>query len=127
MADRIALVTGATGFIGQRLVPALVERGWVVTACGRRPRPEEFPARVKYQSVDLTGDDDLARFVYMSSSSIYGEEIPLPIPVEEEDEPNPTRPYGKAKLATEAVVWEAADQGVPVVVMRPVSVFGPGN
>jgi nucleoside-diphosphate-sugar epimerase len=174
MADRIALVTGATGFIGQRLVPALVERGWVVRACGRRPRPEEFPAGVKYQSVDLAGDDDLApllrevthvfhlagassslsseeqmfrdnvttterlvealagssdieRFVYMSSSSIYGEEIPLPIPVEEEDEPNPTRPYGKAKLATEAVVWEAADQGLPVVVMRPVSVFGPGN
>src|SRR5580704_6715641 len=174
MADRIALVTGATGFIGQRLVPALVERGWVVRACGRRPRPEEFPGSVTYHSVDLAGDDDLApllrevthvfhlagassslsseeqmfrdnvtaterlveaiegvsdleRLVYMSSTSIYGEEIPLPIPVEEEDPPNPTRPYGKAKLATEAVVWEAADQGMPVVVMRPVSIFGPGN
>jgi nucleoside-diphosphate-sugar epimerase len=175
MPERNALVTGATGFIGQRLVPALVERGFTaVRACGRRPRPEGFPASVDYHSIDLAGDEDLwpllnevthvfhlagassslstedemhrdnvvaterlvdaigssqsvERLLYMSSTSIYGEETPLPLPVEEEDEPNPTRPYGKAKLATEAVVWGAADNGLPVIIMRPVSVFGPGN
>ena len=31
------LVTGATGFIGRRLVPELVERGMTVRAMTRRP------------------------------------------------------------------------------------------
>lgn len=35
-ADRTALVTGATGFLGSYLCPALVERGWTVHAL-RRP------------------------------------------------------------------------------------------
>jgi nucleoside-diphosphate-sugar epimerase len=174
MADRIALVTGATGFIGARLVPALLERGWAVRTCGRRPRPESLPAAAKYHTVDLAGDDDLAplltevthvfhlagasssqssedemyrgnvvtterlvdaasrsetleRLLYMSSTSVYGEEVQLPSPVLEEMEPHPSRAYGKAKWAAEQVLWEADEAGAPVIIMRPVSVYGPGN
>lgn len=174
MPERTALVTGATGFIGSRLVAALVARGWTVSACGRRDRPHGLPASVTYHVADLAGDDeleplvagvthlfhlagasssrgsesemhrdnvvatqrlvdaalasgDLERLVYMSSTSVYGEEVQLPSPVPEEVEPHPSRSYGKAKWASEQVLWGADAQGLPVVVLRPVSVFGPGN
>ncbi len=59
MARPTALVTGATGFIGGRLVRALVDDDWSVRACGRRPRPDGLPAAAEYTAVDLAGDDDL--------------------------------------------------------------------
>ncbi len=39
------LVTGATGFIGRRLVPELVERGHAVRAMTRRPEEYDGPGR----------------------------------------------------------------------------------
>ncbi|TIC88457.1 NAD-dependent epimerase/dehydratase family protein [Nocardioides sp. GY 10113] len=44
MDDPTVLVTGATGFIGRRLVPALVERGLEVRAMTRRPEEYDGPA-----------------------------------------------------------------------------------
>ncbi len=66
------------------------------------------------------------RFVHMSSTSVYGEEVQLPSPVPEDVEARPSRGYGKAKYETEQVVWRHGDGGLPVVVLRPVSVHGPG-
>ena len=68
----------------------------------------------------------LERFVHMSSTSVYGEEVQLPSPVPEDVEPRPSRGYGKAKWGAEQVVWEHSAKGVPVVVLRPVTVYGPG-
>lgn len=173
MSPNAALVTGATGFIGGRLAAALVEQGWSVRACGRRPRPDDLPPSADYRAVDLAGDDDLTglyegvthvfhlagasssksdeaemersnvvatekllaaappgqvqRVVHMSSTSVYGEEEQLPSPVSEDVEPHPSRGYGKAKWRTEQVVQAAGRGGLPVVVLRPVSVYGPGN
>jgi nucleoside-diphosphate-sugar epimerase len=64
--------------------------------------------------------------VHMSSTSVYGEEEQLPSPVPETVEPRPSRSYGKAKWRTEQVVWRAVEAGLPAVVLRPVSVHGPG-
>ena len=170
----LAVVTGATGFIATRLVPALAQAGWRVRATARRDRPEWLHPTVEYRPVDLAGDDadalaelcrgathvfhlagassskssqeemdrnnvtatsqlleaaaaaPLERFVHMSSTSVYGEEVQLPSPVTEDVEPRPSRGYGKAKWATEQVVWRHADEGVPVVVLRPVTTYGPG-
>lgn len=175
MAERSALVTGATGFIASHLVPALVADGWKVRASGRRPRPDALAADAEYRSVDFVdGPEDglralvdgvthvfhlagassskssdeemrrnnvvaterlfgaieaagtVERAVHMSSTSVYGEEVQLPSPVPEDVEAQPSRGYGKAKYETEQVVWRHGAGGLPVVVLRPVSVHGPG-
>src|SRR5205085_2457390 len=67
------------------------------------------------------------RFVHMSSTSIYGEDEQLPLPVREDVVPRPSRGYGKAKWGAEEAAWKASTEGLPVVVLRPVTVYGPGN
>jgi nucleoside-diphosphate-sugar epimerase len=67
------------------------------------------------------------RFVHMSSTSVYGEEVQLPLPVPEDVQPQPSRGYGKAKWGAEEAVWKAGVDGFPAVVLRPVTVYGPGN
>jgi nucleoside-diphosphate-sugar epimerase len=66
------------------------------------------------------------RFLYMSTTAVYGEEVDLPSPVPEDVKPQPSRGYGQAKWEAEQVVWRASEDGMPVVVVRPVSVHGPG-
>lgn len=174
MTQPLALVTGTTGFIAARLVPALLAEGFRVRATGRRPRPDDLPEEVEYSPADLAGGDfralgplcagvthvfhlagassskstqeemernnidatarlldaasrgPLERFVHMSSTSIYGEEKQLPLPVREDVEPNASRGYGKAKWGAEQEVWVRSRAGMPVVVLRPVTVYGPG-
>ncbi|HVF14536.1 MAG TPA: NAD(P)-dependent oxidoreductase, partial [Acidimicrobiales bacterium] len=67
------------------------------------------------------------RFIHMSSTSVYGEEVELPSPVPEDVERHPSRGYGKAKEGAERVVGEFAARGMSTVVVRPVTVYGPGN
>jgi len=173
MSESLALVTGTTGFIAARLVPALLAGGFRVRATGRRPRPDDLPEEVDYQPADLAGEPEplnplcegvthvfhlagassskstqeemernnieatarlldaagrgpLQRFVHISSTSIYGEEKQLPLPVREDVEPNASRGYGKAKWGAEQEVWARSHAGMPVVVLRPVTVYGPG-
>jgi nucleoside-diphosphate-sugar epimerase len=66
------------------------------------------------------------RFLHMSSTSVYGEEVQLPSPVPEDVTPQPSRGYGKAKWEAELVVWRAVEDGMAATVLRPVSVHGPG-
>ena len=68
----------------------------------------------------------MERALHMSSTSVYGESVQLPSPVPEDVEPQPSRGYGKAKWEAEQVVWRHGEDGLPVVVLRPVSVHGPG-
>lgn len=75
----------------------------------------------------LAAPAGLERALHMSSTSVYGEEVQLPVPVTEEVQPSPSRGYGKAKWLTEQEVWSRGDAGMAVVVLRPVSVFGPAN
>lgn len=66
----------------------------------------------------------LERFVYASSSSVYGDEVP--IPMREDALPRPVSPYGVTKLAAEHLchLYHTVC-GVPTVSLRYFTVYGP--
>lgn len=69
-------------------------------------------------------DRQLERFVYASTSSVYGDAVP--IPMREDARPQPVSPYGVTKLAAEHLCFlYQASYGVPVVAMRYFTVYGP--
>ncbi len=70
---------------------------------------------------------DVERFLFMSTTAVYGEEVELPSPVPEDVEPHPSRGYGKTKWQAEQAVWRHVEKGLPALVLRPVSTYGPGN
>jgi UDP-glucuronate 4-epimerase len=91
-------------------------------------RSARSPERLRAVNVELA--DRLAhaaarngaRFVFSSSSSVYGNAAVLPTP---EDGPlAPLNPYAQSKVAAEAAVL--ARGGDPVIV-RPFTVYGPGQ
>jgi nucleoside-diphosphate-sugar epimerase len=66
----------------------------------------------------------LERFVYASSSSVYGDEVA--IPMREDARVNPVSPYGVTKLAAEHLCHlYAVNCGVPTVSLRYFTVYGP--
>src|SRR3954453_19640896 len=66
----------------------------------------------------------LERFVYASSSSVYGNAERFP--TSEVDRPQPLSPYGVTKLAAEHLCnLYANSYGVPTVSLRYFSVYGP--
>jgi UDP-glucose 4-epimerase len=66
----------------------------------------------------------LERFVYASSSSVYGDSVP--IPMREDARPQPVSPYGVSKLAAEQLCYlYYANHRVPTVSLRYFTVYGP--
>ncbi len=66
----------------------------------------------------------LERVVYASSSSVYGDSVPLPM--REDARPQPVSPYGVSKLAAEQLCYlYFANHGVPTVSLRYFTVYGP--
>ncbi|UIJ33419.1 NAD(P)H-binding protein [Allobranchiibius sp. GilTou73] len=64
MTSRIALVTGATGYIGGLLVPQLLENGWQVRVLSRHPetlRTREWGDRVDVTEGNASDPADMAR------------------------------------------------------------------
>src|SRR5919201_2836171 len=66
----------------------------------------------------------LERIVYASSSSVYGDNVPMPM--REDALPQPVSPYGVTKLAAEQLCYlYYANYGVPTVSLRYFTVYGP--
>src|SRR5437867_4206169 len=64
------------------------------------------------------------RLVYASSSSVYGDHVPMPM--REDALPQPVSPYGVSKLAAEQLCYlYFANYGVPAVSLRYFTVYGP--
>ena len=74
--------------------------------------------------LDAVGRRPLRRFVFASSSSVYGDAAELPTP--ETALPKPVSPYGVTKLAAEHLcLVYARNFRLPTVALRYFSVYGP--
>lgn len=72
----------------------------------------------------VVGSPALERFVYSSSSSVYGDLVAMPM--REDALPQPVSPYGVSKLAAEQLCYlYFANFGVPTVSLRYFTVYGP--
>lgn len=66
----------------------------------------------------------IERLVYASSSSVYGDDVPLPM--REDARPQPVSPYGVTKLSAEQLCQlYFVNYRVPAVSMRYFTVYGP--
>jgi UDP-glucuronate 4-epimerase len=90
------------------------------------PRPyEEHNVRgtqALLEAARLAGD--VERFVFVSSSTVYGDTAAVPF-VEDAPLGTPLSPYGVTKRAAElAALEEYRSHSLPVVIVRPFSVYG---
>jgi nucleoside-diphosphate-sugar epimerase len=168
------IVTGATGFIGGRLVGALASAGEEVRCLVRRPGAIESPAGSRFHVADFRRADlgvadsvfenvdtiyhvagatravsaaafheaNVAiterllarasrngarpRFIYISSQAAAGPTPEGKGALTEDDLPVPIEAYGRSKLTAERAVL-AASHILPVTIVRPVAVYGPGD
>jgi nucleoside-diphosphate-sugar epimerase len=167
------LVTGASGFLGGRLVQMLAGRGEEVVILARGtsmlPHLSRVPVQVvrgslgepevlrsavrevthifhcaacstdwakpeTYREANVIGTENLlaaalqapklARFVHVSTTDVYG--YPLLPCAEDHSIVDAGLPYNQTKGRGEQAVWTAyRDQGLPVTIVRPATIFGP--
>lgn len=76
------------------------------------------------QLLEACVDRPIHRFVYASSSSLYGDSVS--IPMREDALPQPVSPYGVTKLAAEQLGYlYHVNHGVPATALRYFTVYGP--
>ncbi len=76
--------------------------------------------------LEAAKDKPLRKFVFASSSSVYG--LTRDLPMTESSPVRPLSPYGVTKLAAEGLcVLYAKNFGVPAVPLRFFTVYGPGQ
>lgn len=178
VANPKILVTGATGFLGRRLVELLVQKGYSVRALARKLSDIEPLKRLNVQiffgdvadpgslepafegidyvihtAADTAGKEEegristiqgtknilelcerfkVKRLVYISSCSVYGvADYRTGQTVTEDAQLErfslKRGAYSHAKLEAEAIVRQAIEKGtVPVVILRPGTIYGPG-
>jgi nucleoside-diphosphate-sugar epimerase len=72
----------------------------------------------------LALDAGVKRYVHCGSTSVYGSYRGTPFT---EDSPrNPQDNYGRSKRDGENVVWRRIEEGLPAIITRPCTVYGPG-
>ncbi len=149
------LVTGSRGFIGKHLTDRLLKAGhtvypysiedriWpkapidvVIHLAGMAGvRPEKQNAILHFftntlQTVVLLDTcivNEAKRFVYISSSAVYSDEMQVPW-FEEECTDFPLNYYGASKKASEVACYTYSNcYGIDVAILRPFTVYGPGQ
>jgi len=151
------LVTGATGFIGRRLMSALGAAGMravgasrangdiaagplaveavdrVVHLAGRSFVPDSWSAPHEFYRVNVLGTISVLelcrlRGIPLTYVSSYVYGVPDALPIAEEHPRRPLNPYGHSKiLAEDAVRYYQAAFGVSATIVRPFNVYGGGQ
>ena len=94
---------------------------------------ESFEKPEEYYDVNVKGTENVfkvahengIKVVYSSSSSIYGN--PENLPIKESDPKNPINPYAETKLEKEKLAIKFASQGLKIIGLRYLNVFGEGQ
>ena len=76
-----------------------------------------------YEMLNFAQQNEINKFVFFSTSSVYGNKAIG----NERTEKNPISPYGISKLAAEQIVSTFQSGKIQTVIIRPFSVYGPGQ
>lgn len=72
----------------------------------------------------LALEAEVKRYVHVGSTAVYGPYRGAPF--KEDDPREPQDNYGRSKRDGEDVVWAMIDKGLPAIITRPCTVYGPG-
>ena len=151
----IAAITGANGFIGRHVCERFAADGWsvrpiirrdieqgrlgelitgadvVIHVAGATRAPSaamlrESNVELTRQVVDRARESRVRRFVFISSQAAAGPAHSAEDVVTEESAPSPIEAYGRSKLDAERVVGAMVGE-LEHVIIRPASVYGPGD
>ena len=116
-ADIVRLVDAATA-----VIHLAAEGGAGMSWEGSFARYVERNVLVTQHLLDVVDALHVKRFIYASSGSVYGD---ADQPLGETCTPHPVNPYGASKLAGEHLVRMHASRGLPAVILRYFSIYGP--
>lgn len=157
MSSRSILVTGATGFIGRRLLERLRSLGYPVAAhstaegdlarcaleyadvghvfhlAGRSYVPDSWADPRGFYETNFMGTVNVLEFcrhhaASMTFVSSYVYGRPLSTPIGEDHPIQPFNPYSHSKiLAENACGFYSAQYNLRIAIVRPFNVYGPGQ
>ena len=89
------------------------------------PYKDLYPVNVEgvKRLTRLALDKGVKKFVHVTSTSVYG--YYRGIPYRESDERHPENDYGRSKRDGENVLFGRMKEGLPAVIVRPCTVYGP--
>ena len=151
--SRSAFVTGASGFVGCRLVCHLRRTGWRIATAQLRPgralaapkagdvvfhlagiahqRRRALPALMAancdlaLDSYQLASESRAAGYVFLSTAKVLGERSDSPLGIDAVR--RPASPYAMSKAAAEdGLLLAHRRRRLPLAIVRPPAVYGPG-